>query len=199
MANKLLVDYLNRSRALYSLESHPASYTALALAHAGHIDTHHLAKTVMVSVGGELSMVIVPACYQLDLLALTEHLGAGRVELVGEDHFYRRFPRCEVGAVPPFGHLYGLNSYLVPLFELAESVAFCAGTHHELIRMPFAEFSRFAHATEISPFVVFGSEMPGNAVSRDVVDECNAVDCRAQNKAEHWLLNPSRYSSVQVY
>lgn len=157
MANQLLVDYLNRARALYSLESHPTTFTAISLARVGHIHAQNLAKTVLVSIDSELTMIVVPACYQLDLECLCDCLGADSVNLVAEAQFYRRFPRCEIGAVPPFGHLYGLRSLLTPLFAEDEQIAFTAGTHNELIRMPFREFQRLAHAVEVSPEVVMGA------------------------------------------
>jgi Ala-tRNA(Pro) deacylase len=46
--------------------------------------------------------------------------------------------------MPPFGNLYGLDVYVAePLPEDTE-IAFNAGTHTELIQLPYSDFERLA-------------------------------------------------------
>jgi Ala-tRNA(Pro) deacylase len=150
MASLLLVDYLERSRAHYSLQSHPCAYSAEETARLNRVRARRFAKVVMVRVDDELAMMVVPSHYRVELGALRRELGAAKVELAEERHFQRRFPRCEVGAMPPFGHLFGLRAFMVPtLFDSYADIHCKAGTHSELLRMPFGEFSRLAHAEPI--------------------------------------------------
>lgn len=149
MPNLLLVDYLQRSRAQYDIFTVPEAFTAEESARLGRIPLRRFVKVVMVRIDSELAMVVIPAHYHVMPLALREELGAQRVELVAERDFKRQFPRCEVGAIPPFGHLFGLRALLVDVFEEFGDIFCKAGTHSELLRMPFREFRRLAHLDTI--------------------------------------------------
>jgi Ala-tRNA(Pro) deacylase len=149
MASLLLIDYLERSRAFYTLKEHPAAFTAAETARLNRVTPRHFAKTVMVRVDSELAMMVVPCHYRVALEDLRSSLGATTVELAPERQFQRRFPRCEVGAMPPFGHLFGLRAFMVPLFDEFSDIHFKAGSHNELLRMPFSEFRRLAHVETV--------------------------------------------------
>jgi len=149
MVAQLLIDYLKRSKAEYQVLKHSIAFTAQETAECSHIHGHNFAKVVMVKIDGELSMVVLPAHYTLDLEILRDVLGVGSVRLASEHEFKHRFPRCETGAMPPFGHLYGLMTYMVPVFAEGEMIAFNSGTHTEVIAMPYREYLRLAHVMEI--------------------------------------------------
>jgi Ala-tRNA(Pro) deacylase len=150
MADQLLIDYLKRSHAECCLKTHSAAFTAQEIAECSHIHGRNFAKVVMVKIDGELSMIVLPAHFHVDLEMLRDVLAVGSVELATEREFRHRFPRCETGAMPPFGHLYGVMTYMVPVFEEGEDIAFNAGTHTEIVTMPYAEYLRLAHVMEIS-------------------------------------------------
>ena len=145
MPNLLLVDYLQRSRAQFHLFNVPAAYTAQESARLGRMPPRRFAKVVMAHIDSELVMVVMPAHYHLVPLALRDALNANSVELATERDFQRRFPRCELGAIPPFGHLFGFRALLVDAFEEFGDIFCKAGTHSEILRMPYAEFQRLAH------------------------------------------------------
>jgi Ala-tRNA(Pro) deacylase len=145
MPAQLLIEYLDRSGVSYQLQSHSSAYTAAEVAQASHIQGHNLAKAVMVKLDGELSMVVLPAHYHVDLDLLADALGAERALLATEGEFVHRFPRCEAGAMPPLGHLYGVQSYLAPVFHEDEEVAFNACSHTLLLRMDYSDFLRIGH------------------------------------------------------
>ena len=149
MPNLLLVDYLQRSRAQYNVFEVPRAYTAEETARLARLPLRRFAKAVMVRIDSELIMVVMPAHFRLVPLALREELGAKRVELATEREFQRRFPRCDLGAIPPFGHLFGLRALLVNAFEEFGDVFCKTGAHGEILRMPFFEFQRLAHLEPI--------------------------------------------------
>ncbi len=157
MASALLVDYLRRARACFVLQAHEPACTAAAIARCSQVAPWRFAKVVMVKVDAELAMVVLPASRRLPLQSLRRAIGAHYVMLARERDFRRRFPRCEAGAIPPFGHLFGLRSWLLPGFDEGSAVAFSAGSHSEIIQMPFTEFRRLAHAQELG----FDDPMPG--------------------------------------
>lgn len=163
MASLLLVDYLQRSHAQYLLMEAPFAYTAEESARLGRIAPRRFAKVVMARIDGELAMVVMPVHYRLAPELLRQSLQAEKVELAEERHFKHRFPRCELGAMPPFGHLFGLRALLVPEFDELSEVHCKAGTHREWLRMPFSEFKRLAHLEPVSGGAVLQLRKPSKS------------------------------------
>ena len=144
MALSQLVDYLDAHSVKYMIISHSPAYTAQGIAGLTHISGKELAKTVMVKLDGKLAMAVIPAKYHVDLQALRKAARAGTVALATEAEFQDRFPKCETGAMPPFGVLYGLPVYADDSLVVDKEIAFNAGTHHELIRMAWDDYKMLA-------------------------------------------------------
>ena len=67
---------------------------------------------------------------------------AEKVEIAGEKDFADLFSGCELGAMPPFGNLYGMKVFVAEKLAEDEEICFNAGTHRELIRLKYADFER---------------------------------------------------------
>lgn len=139
-----LREYLEGQDVKYTVIEHDPVYTAQEIAASAHIPGKALAKTVMVEVDGEMAMAVLPAPFRVDFDRLKEITGAKRVELASEKAFKDLFPDCEVGAMPPFGNLYGMDVYAAKSLAEEVEIAFCAGSHTELIRMSYEDFVRLA-------------------------------------------------------
>ena len=68
--------------------------------------------------------------------------GQVRSSSPGENEFAGRFPGCEIGAMPPFGNLYDMAVYVDRTLAEDEKIAFNAGSHSELIQLPYKDFER---------------------------------------------------------
>lgn len=135
---------LDERHAPYQTLVHDRTLTAHETAAAAHVGQQQFAKIVMLKVDGKLAMMVMPAAYRIDLKQLSRALGGQPVELATELEFKDAFPDCEVGAMPPFGHLYGLPVYVDSRLAQQPEIAFNAGTHLEALRMPYAEFEKLA-------------------------------------------------------
>jgi Ala-tRNA(Pro) deacylase len=74
-------------------------------------------------------------------------LGASKAELATEAEFKESFPDCEIGAMPPFGNLYGLPVFVTDRLKENKEIAFNAGTHTEVMKLDFAAFERLVEPT----------------------------------------------------
>jgi Ala-tRNA(Pro) deacylase len=101
-----------------------------------------MAKTVMVKLDGELAMVVMSATHQVSISRLKEATGAGEVELASEREFSDRFPNCEIGAMLPFGNLWGLTVFVDERLREDEQITFNAGSHTELAKLSYADYER---------------------------------------------------------
>ncbi len=144
-----LKQFLDSNGIQYVLISHSKAYTAAAIGAITHIPGKLIAKTVMVKIDGKLAMVVVPGSRHINLAALKDATKAKAVLLVTEPEFADQFPDCEVGAMPPFGVLYGIPVYVDETLTRDEEIAFNAGSHRELMRMSYQDFDRLEHPTVV--------------------------------------------------
>jgi len=134
--------YLDENRISYTRHSHPTAYTAREVAALEHIPAHRVAKTVVFTSENGYAMAVLPGDSKLDLEALRALLGVARLRLATESELNDLFPDCELGAMAPFGNLYGMPVYVDAGLSSEEMIAFNAGTHRDVIYMRFSDFER---------------------------------------------------------
>jgi Ala-tRNA(Pro) deacylase len=137
-----LREFLDRENVRYVSILHSTAFTAQEVAQSAHIPGNEMAKCVMIKMDGKMAMAVLPASFQVDFALLREAIGAEQVVLAKEREFSDLFPQCEPGAMPPFGNLYDIPVFVARSLTESESIAFNAGTHRELLRMPFTDYAR---------------------------------------------------------
>jgi Ala-tRNA(Pro) deacylase len=139
---KKLKAVLDDAKISYEVYNHPLAYTAQEIAAAQHVSGTHLAKVVMLIVDGGLVMGVVTGNQKVGLNTVKASLGAKEARLATEDEFTSRFPECEIGAMPPFGNLFGLPVVVDPALEKDEDIYFNAGNHAQTVRLRYKDFER---------------------------------------------------------
>ena len=146
-------EFLDNHRIKYVSTYHSPAYTAAQIAALTHTPGKELAKTVIVKVDGRLVMAVVSASQQVDLALLKAAAGAKHAEIATEADFREKFPDCEVGAMPPFGNLYGMAVFADETLARDKEIAFNAGSHRELMHITWEDYAGLVHPTiaELSP------------------------------------------------
>jgi Ala-tRNA(Pro) deacylase len=142
MAVAKLKEYLDREGVKYAAVSHSPAYTTQKVAESAHIPGRQLAKTVIVKLDGEMAMAVLSANQKVIMQDLRDMTGSENVKFATEDEFEKHFPDCEIGAMPPFGNLYGMEVFVAESLAGNEEIAFNACSHTEVIRMSYADFDR---------------------------------------------------------
>jgi Ala-tRNA(Pro) deacylase len=150
MPNARLQHFLDQRATNYATIRHPESFTAQETAAVAHVPGRELVKTVMVKLDGRLVMVVTDAAHRIDLEQLCAATGARRAELAQEYEFKQIFPDCELGAMPPFGNLYDIEVYADTRLAEDAAIVFPAGSHTELLQMPYGEFERLVCPKTVS-------------------------------------------------
>jgi Ala-tRNA(Pro) deacylase len=135
-----LKELLDEAKISYEIYNHPLAYTAQEIAAQQHFSGKEMAKVVMLEVDHRLIMGVVPGSRKLDLNTVKTSLAAKEVRLATEDEFVSRFPECEIGAMPPFGNLFGLPVVADPALEKDEYIYFNAGNHVQTVRITYRDF-----------------------------------------------------------
>jgi Ala-tRNA(Pro) deacylase len=150
MPTRKLKEFLDSQGVKYVSVTHSPAFTAQEVAASAHISGREMAKTVIVKIDGEMAMAVLPANRKVVLQELRDITGTDKVKFATEEEFKSRFPDCEIGAMPPFGNLYGMEVYAAPSLEENEEIAFNAGTHTEVITMSYHDFARLVQPKIVS-------------------------------------------------
>lgn len=142
MPARKLKEFLDSQAVKYMKIAHSPAYTAQEVAQSLHIKGHKVAKTVMVFIEGKMAMAVLSANRSIDFDYFRKEIGAKEIRLATEGQFKDMFPDCEVGAMPPFGNLYGMEVYVDQHLTDDEEIFFNACTHSELIQMSYLDFER---------------------------------------------------------
>lgn len=137
-----LEQYLREQDVPFRETPHQVAYTAQELAASEHIPGKLVAKVVVVKTERGLDMLVLPAPWRVDLQQAAAALGVPQVELASEREFGSTFTDCEVGAMPPFGNLYDMPTFVERALTEDPEITFPAGTHTMTLTVPYADFER---------------------------------------------------------
>ena len=140
MIAQRLRDFLDDNQVKYLKIEHSPAYTAQEIAASAHIPGQELAKSVIVKLDDEIAMAVLPASHRINFEKLKVATGAERITLANESEFGDLFPDCTLGAMPPFGNLYGMEVLVDERLAEDEEIAFNACSHTELIRLSYRDF-----------------------------------------------------------
>jgi Ala-tRNA(Pro) deacylase len=142
MPAKVVKEFLDQNNIKYVSIKHSRAFTAQEIAASAHIHGKKIAKTVVLKVDGKIVFAVLPATYKVDFNLLKEALKTDNVRLANELEFKDKCPGCEVGAMPPMGNLFGIETYVAASLVEDEEIAFNAGTHTELIRLNYSDYEK---------------------------------------------------------
>jgi len=151
-----LRDLLDQHRVEYTHHVHPLVYTAKELASAEHLPEHEVVKTVVFLGDNGFGMAVLCADCMVDLFELRSALGLTRLRLATETELADLFPECELGAMPPFGNLFGMAVFVDSRVAGEEYIAFNAGTHRDVVILRFKDYRSLANP-EIIHFARFAT------------------------------------------
>lgn len=148
-------EFLREAHVPYTVVPHRPAFTAQEEAAATHVQGRDWAKVVVCFIDGEPVEAVVPASSIVNLDCLLDLAGGKKIHLADETDLRRLFPDCEVGAMPPFGPLYGQTVFVDAALASEPEIAFNAGTHQDAIVMRWNDFVKM-----VNPIVGKFAETP---------------------------------------
>ncbi len=139
---KRLKDFLDENHVKYVTMIHSKAYTAQEIAAACHIPGRMFAKSVILKADGRFVMAVLPATHRVNLDLFRQVAHAKEAELATEQEFESLFPKSEIGAMPPFGNIYELPTYVDSSLTRDDEICFNATTHSEVIKLTYSDFER---------------------------------------------------------
>jgi Ala-tRNA(Pro) deacylase len=159
---KKVRDYLENNHVTYWRKIHPLAYTAQELAQVDRVPGREIAKTVVLRADDRFVMAVLPADLDINMELLKAELRCKRLMLAAEAEFAPLFPECQLGAMPPFGGLFGMPVYCDRRLASRREIEFNGGSHTETLRMSFEEFDLLERPTILD----FAERLGGRDLAR---------------------------------
>lgn len=140
MGSNAVHELLDEHNIPYEVHEHPRAVDANRLAQSEDVTGWDVAKPVLLAIGGELAMAVVPAPVHVDLEKASNVLGHSDVRLATEDEFVSRFPDCEPGAEPPFGNLYDVPVFLDETLRSRRQMVCRDGSHTQTLTLAVNDY-----------------------------------------------------------
>ncbi len=153
-----LLRYLNSNKIEFQVLEHDPAFSAHDVAAVAHVPDSEMAKAVLIRIDDHFWMAVLRADQRVNEQMIRRVFGAKHVQLAHEEDLGVLFPDCQIGAMPPFGNLYGLPVLVEEGLADDDDIVFNACTHTKAIRMKFKDFRRLAKP------VIGGFAEPAHAV-----------------------------------
>lgn len=131
--------YLTQRRLPYEVLCHSHTKSSIETAQAAHIPTVRMAKSVVLGDDLGYVMAILPASCRLDIGELHRQLNRP-LGLVPEQELSALFQDCDIGAVPPMGPAYGMETVVDSTLAEQPDIYLEAGDHEQLIHLSGEDF-----------------------------------------------------------
>lgn len=136
--------YLDSHHIPYEILNHPRTPTSLKAAEAAEIEADCLAKAILLEDDSGYMVAVLPATRHLKLRKLCQEVGRD-LHMATEGEINQLFKDCDVGAVPPLGPAYGLETVLDDSLSGHVDIFLEAGDHERLIHVKTADFMQLMH------------------------------------------------------
>jgi Ala-tRNA(Pro) deacylase len=152
-----LEEFLRGKLAKYRVLVHTGAVTAQEQAEVSRTSGWALAKVLIVKERDGYVMAVLPAACVADLNRLKGLVGHGEVRLADIEEIRSVVPDCVPGAIPPFGEMFGLRTFVDRSLLNVREITMPAGDLGTAIRMRSTEFRRLAspHVGDFAVLEVF--------------------------------------------
>ncbi len=149
---KVVSDYLKQNKIKHKVLKHKTAYTAQEVAGAQRVSGHQVAKSIIVKAGKEFKVLVLPASKLVDFKKVKKVIGKS-VSLAKEAELKKILPKgIKVGAQPPFGSLYNLETFVDKSLSKFDEIVVTGGTYTGTLKMKLADLLKATKA-KVKSFV----------------------------------------------
>lgn len=139
-----LKKFLDTNKVNYKALKHKLAYTAQEIAAAQDVPGKQILKSVLVKTDKKYILAVLPAIYLIDTKKLSRITKCEKLKIANEKEIEKIIPDYEVGAMPPFGSLFGLDTYADKILKEGDEIVFNAGNHTDTVKIKYKDFEKLA-------------------------------------------------------
>lgn len=137
-----VIKFLDRAKVRYEPVKHRTVYTAYDKAATSRVPPKIVGKTLVLSLAKQLALVLIPANKNLDKNKLKKAAKAKKVDFVSERIIKNKLKGVKVGAIPPFGSLWKLQTFVDRTLLKAPKIIVNAGDYNWSIKISGASLKK---------------------------------------------------------
>lgn len=138
---------LDENKIEYKEMHHEAAYTSEESAKARKTELRQGAKALIFRADNKYIMAVISADRKIDSKKLKDLSGAKYLEFAKSEDV-KKLTGLEIGSIPPFGNLFGLQVYLDVSLSENETIAFNAGSHTDSILMRYSDYAKIINPSK---------------------------------------------------
>jgi len=151
MVPKKIIKFLEKNKVKYEIIKHRTVYTAFDKSQTLKVPARIVGKTLMLKINGDLAIVLISANKNLDINKLKKITKKKKVEFATEKLIKNKLKGVKVGAVPPFGNLWKLPTFVDRALINQTKIIINGGDYNWSIKINLAVFKK------IVPDLVIGN------------------------------------------
>jgi len=109
---KKIINFLEKAKIKYEMIEHRTVYTAFDKAATLRVPEKMIGKTLVMKIGKKAALILIPANKNLDIPKLEKITKTKKISFIKEAWMKKNLKGVKVGAVPPFGNLWGLPTFI---------------------------------------------------------------------------------------
>jgi Ala-tRNA(Pro) deacylase len=131
----VVTDLLDKRGVTFEVIPHDQAFTSTAEATALGISADEVLKALVLDTASGNVIAVVPGSRRVDMRTVEKAVGGKHVRLATEEEIEKNFPGYELGAVPPTGSLFGIQTFVDPEVMDHDTVVFAAGSQTESVKL----------------------------------------------------------------
>lgn len=139
---EIIETYLRRHHIQAEEHSHPVTYTARQMAEVERMPDDSVCKTVFFHADDQMVMGVLPVNRNLNLHLVRSQMGCSQARLATEREIAQHVNTLQLGAIPPFGSLFGLPVVMDKALMGCDTIDMPGGIQTQSIHMPLADYLR---------------------------------------------------------
>ena len=130
-----IIDLMNKQKIAYDIHEHEPVYTNPAMAEALNVSEAETVKSLVLNTKeGRMIVLVLPGNKKVNWKQAAAGAGTKKVSFAKPEKVSEAVG-CEVGCVPPFGHLTTLDIYMDPDLTKKNFVYFNPGVHDKSLKI----------------------------------------------------------------
>ena len=139
---RMFIDFLEKAKVKYEPIEHRIVYTAFDKAQTLKVSEKMVGKTLILKTDKGIFIALIATNKNLDTNKLKKIAKAKKIGFVSEKVIKNKFKGVKVGAIPPFGNLWGLLTFIDGSLTNQPKIIINGGDHNFSIKISPAAFKK---------------------------------------------------------
>ena len=147
-----VIRFLSQNKVNYEIINHRTVYTAYDKAATLKVRLNMIGKTLIVKTDGDLTIILIPGNKNLDKNKFKKLAKIKKLDFISEKLMKNKFKGVKIGAIPPFGSLWRLPTFIDKSLINSPKIIINSGDYNFSIKLKGAALKKLIPSLVIGNF-----------------------------------------------